>query len=69
MCGLGETLCDVENPQRDLLLRPEQMVTGLKKSGARIPKFTGSKRARNVSVRLKVQRKTARITAGKTAAI
>jgi hypothetical protein len=59
MSGMGETLCDVENPKVSLGLGPAQMATGTKGSIAGMTKATG-KRGKMALVVTQIPRKTDR---------
>jgi len=60
MSGMGETLCNVQNPKIDLGLRADEMSTKTKKSGAGITKSTAKHLTRHVSVTVGVKRKSNR---------
>ena len=69
MNGMGETLCNVQNPKLDLGLRVDEMSTKTKKSGAGITKSKAKNLSRNVSVTIGVKRKSNRGPRGKKSGI
>jgi hypothetical protein len=65
MSGMGETLCNVQNPKLDLGLRVDEMSTKTKKSGAGITKSNAKNLSRQVSVTVGIKRKSDRGPKGK----
>jgi hypothetical protein len=65
MSGMGETLCNVQNPKLDLGPRNDETSTKTKKSGAGMTKSNAKNLSRNVSVTAGVKRKSNRGPRGK----